>query len=66
MDAVAWRAHIEAELQRLDVQIDKLPSGVVRLANRHGYLMTSDIRNLTESDLKTFAGKQQHLTTCRG
>ena len=66
MDAAAWREHILAELHRLEVQIDKLPSGVMRLANRHGYLMTTDIRNLTESDLKTFAGKQQHLTTCRG
>ena len=65
MDAVAWREHINAELRRHEVQVDQLPSGVYRLANRHGYLMTTDIRNLTESDLKTFGGKQQNLTTCR-
>jgi hypothetical protein len=57
MNAVDWRTHIMGELQRLGVQVEKLPSGVTRLTNEHGHLMTTDIRNLTTSDLKTFAGR---------
>jgi hypothetical protein len=65
MNSVERRAYVKAELRRLGVQQDILPSGVVRLANEYGYLMTTDILNLTDSDLRTFAGRQQNLTTCR-
>lgn len=50
-------ARITAELVRLDVKVEKLPNGVTRLVNRHSYLLTADIRNLTESDIRTFEGR---------
>lgn len=65
MNSVERRAYVYAELRRLGVQQDILPSGIVRLANDYGYLMTTDILHLTDSDLRTFAGRQQNVTTCR-
>lgn len=56
MNSIEWRRFVLAELDRLDVRIDVLPSGITRLSNRHAYLMTSDLIHLTRSDLRTFAG----------
>ncbi len=65
MDSIAWRRYLNSELERLEVVVETLPSGVKRLSNRHGFMTLTDVIHLTESDLRTFAGKQQNLTSCR-
>ncbi|MET3498152.1 hypothetical protein [Variovorax boronicumulans] len=57
MDSVEWRAYVLHELAALGVTVEKLPSGVMRLTNRHAYLMTSDLIHITRSDLRTFEGR---------
>jgi len=60
MTAAEWRRRVTAELHLAGVAVEKLPSGVYRLSNAFGHLLTTDVQNLTESDLKTFRGGNQH------
>lgn len=57
MNSTEWRAFVVQELAALGVSVERLPSGVVRLANRHAYMTTVDLIHVTRADLRMFEGR---------
>ena len=57
MSGAEWRKHVALELDRLGVNVERLPSGAVRLVTRHTMLTVNDIRDVSDHDLRVLAGR---------